>query len=212
MTAEAALDRGLAELALPLPEGARDRLLAFVALLAKWNRTYNLTAIRDPLKMVSHHLLDSLAVAPHLPLRGDADALADIGSGGGLPGIPLAIARPEWRVTLNDSNHKKATFLRQAAIELALPNVTVQAGRVEQWRPAKLFAVVISRGFAELADFVAACRHLVAPGGSLAAMKGVYPHEELARMPAAAGCGEALRLQVPLLEAERHLVLCRPTA
>jgi len=209
MTPEAALERGLAQLALTLPEGAPERLLAFLALLAKWNRTYNLTAIRDPLKMVSHHVLDSLAVAPHLPLRDEADALADVGSGGGLPGIPLAIARPGWHVTLNDSNQKKATFLRQAAIELALRNVTVQTGRVEQWRPAKLFAVVISRGFAELADFVTACRHLVAPGGTLAAMKGVYPREELARVPAAAGCGDVLRLRVPLLAAERHLVLCR---
>ena len=209
MTPEATLDRGLAELALALPLGARDRLVAFIQLLGKWNRTYNLTAIRDPLKMVSHHLLDSLAVVPHLAMRGQADALADVGSGGGLPGIPLAIARPEWHVTLNDSNHKKAAFMRQAAIELALPNVTVHMGRVEQWRPAKLFAIVISRGFAELADFVATCRHLVAPGGALAAMKGVYPHDELARVSPAANCGEVVRLHVPLLEAERHLVLCR---
>jgi 16S rRNA (guanine527-N7)-methyltransferase len=209
MTPQAALDRGLAGLALALPPEARDRLLAFVELLAKWNRTYNLTAIRDPMKTVSHHLLDSLAVLPHLPMPADG-TLADVGSGGGLPGIPLAIARPQWRVTVNDSNRKKTTFLRQAAIELGLGNVSVHAGRVEDWRPVERFWVVISRGFAELADFVSSCRHLVAPGGALAAMKGVYPHDELARTPAAAHCKNVVRVDVPLLEAERHLVLCRP--
>lgn len=210
MTPEGALDRGLEQLTLALPSGTRDKLLAFLGLLVKWNKTYNLTAIRDPLKMVTHHLLDSLAVLPHLPMTGPDTAMADVGAGGGMPGIPLAIARPEWPVTLNDSNQKKTAFLRQAAIELALQNVSVHTGRAEDWRPARLFATVISRGFAELTDFLAACRHLVAPGGALAAMKGVYPHEELARVPAAAGCGKVVRLQVPLLEAERHLVLCRP--
>lgn len=208
-TPEGTLDRGLALLPLALPAGARDKLVAFLALLEKWNRTYNLTAIRNPLKMVTQHLLDSLAVVPHLPMVGFDAGLADVGSGGGMPGIPLAIARPEWQVALNDSNQKKAAFLRQAAIELALQNVIVHTGRAEHWRPARLFAVVISRGFADLADFVAACRHLVAPGGVLAAMKGVYPHEELARVPVSAGCGEVVRLEVPLLDAERHLVLCR---
>ena len=209
MTPQAALDRGLAGLALALPPNARDRLLAFAELLAKWNRAYNLTAIRDPMKTVTHHLLDSLAVLPHLPLPAGG-TLADVGSGGGLPGIPLAIARPQCQVTVNDSNRKKTTFLRQAAIELGLGNLSVHTGRVEDWRPAERFGVVISRGFAELADFVSACRHLVAPGGALAAMKGVYPHDELARTPAAARCNEVVRVEVPLLAAERHLVLCRP--
>lgn len=210
MTPEGALDQGLEQLTLALPSGARGRLLAFLGLLVKWNKTYNLTAIRDPLKMVTHHLLDSLAVLPHLPLTGQDSGMADVGSGGGMPGIPLAIARPEWPITLNDSNQKKTAFLRQAAIELGLLNVTVHTGRAEDWRPARLFAAVISRGFAELVDFLAACRHLVAPGGVLVAMKGVYPHDELARVPISAGCGEVVRLQVPLLGAERHLVLCRP--
>ena len=115
MTPEAALDRGLAELGLELPAGARERLLDYVALLVKWNRTYNLTAIRDPLAMVAHHLLDSLAVLPHLPLAGTGARLADAGSGAGLPGIPLALARPQWRVALAESSQKKAAFLRQAA-------------------------------------------------------------------------------------------------
>ena len=199
------LRRGLEELGLPLAKDAQERLLAYLALLAKWNKTYNLTAIRDPDKMISHHLLDSLAVLPHLP----QGALADVGAGGGLPGIPLAIAEPERRVTLNDANHKKAAFLQQAVIELRLANADVHVGRVQEWRPAQKFACVIVRGFAELAEFIAACRHLVGPGGVLAAMKGVFPAAELERVPADANCRDVRRLQVPLLEAERHLVLCR---
>ncbi|OGA11791.1 MAG: 16S rRNA (guanine(527)-N(7))-methyltransferase [Betaproteobacteria bacterium RIFCSPHIGHO2_12_FULL_69_13] len=211
MTPQAALDRGLDELALAMPAGARERLLAYIALLAKWNRTYNLTAIRDPLRMVTHHLLDSLAVVPHLPLGAGA-SLADAGSGAGLPGIPIALARPDWRVTLNDASAKKAAFLRQAAIELALSNVEIYQGRTETWRPAQRFAGVISRAFAGLAEFIAACRHLVAPGGVLAAMKGAAPGAELARVPRDCDCSEVVRLRVPLLRAERHLVLCRPAA
>jgi 16S rRNA (guanine527-N7)-methyltransferase len=202
---QAALQRGLDELAVPLPGGAREKLLTYLELLAKWNKTYNLTAIRDPERMISHHLLDSLAVLPHLP----AGTLADIGSGGGLPGIPLAIAEPDRRVTLNDANHKKAAFLQQAVIELKLSNADVHAGRVQDWQPAQPFDCVITRGFSELADFIAACRHLLAPGGLLAAMKGVFPQGELERVPAGAECSDVRRLQVPLLKAQRHLVLCR---
>jgi 16S rRNA (guanine527-N7)-methyltransferase len=201
----AMLQGGLDELGLALPEGAQEKFLAYLDLLAKWNKTYNLTAIRDPDKMISHHLLDSLAVLPHLP----AGLLADIGSGGGLPGIPLAIAQPARRVTLNDANHKKAAFLQQAVIELKLTNADVHIGRVQAWRPAQRFACVITRGFAELADFISACRHLLAPGGVLAAMKGVFPLAELEHVPAGTECRDVHRLQVPLLEAERHLVLCR---
>ena len=207
MTPQAALQRGLGELALALPAGAADKLLAYLELLAKWNKTYNLTAIRDPLQAVSHHLLDSLAVLREL--SGRAGRLADIGSGGGLPGIPLAIAEPQRRVTLNDANEKKGAFLRQAVIELGLRNADVHVGRAENWHPAERFAVVISRGFANVVDFLAACRHLAAPGGVLAAMKGVYPQAELAQVPADCDCGDVRRLQVPLLDAERHLVLCK---
>lgn len=200
-----ALRRGLGELGLSLPAGAQDKLLAYLELLAKWNETYNLTAIRDLDKMIGLHLLDSLAVLRHLP-QGD---LADVGSGGGLPGIPLAIAEPARRVTLNDANHKKAAFLQQAVIELKLANAEVHVGRVQAWHPAEQFACVITRGFAELAEFIAACRHLLAPGGVLAAMKGMYPAGELECVPAGADCRDVRRLQVPLLDAERHLVLCR---
>jgi 16S rRNA (guanine527-N7)-methyltransferase len=208
MTPRAALDRGLAELALALPAGAPEKMLEYTQLLAKWNRTHNLTAIREPLDMVSHHLLDSLAVIPHLP-SAETTTLADAGSGGGLPGVPLAIARPSWRVTLNDSSEKKAAFLRQAVIELGLPNVQVHEGRMEAWQPSARFAVVISRALTELAGFIAACRHLVAPGGLLAAMKGVYPRTELAGVPSGCDCSRVIALDVPLLNAERHLVLCQ---
>jgi 16S rRNA (guanine527-N7)-methyltransferase len=211
MTPLGALESGAGALGLGLSAEAIGRLLQYTELLAKWNRTYNLTAIRDPLEMVTHHLLDSLSVLPHLPLEGAAN-LADVGSGGGLPGIPIAIARPEWRVTVNDASEKKAAFLRQAAIELALPNLQVHEGRVEAWQPATRFALVISRAFAELAQFIVACRHLVAPGGWLAAMKGAFPELELRAAPKDCHCDRVLALRVPLLNAERHLVLCTVSA
>ena len=201
MTPDAALDRGLGELGLGLGPAARERLLGYLALLVKWNRTYNLTAIRDPLAMVTHHVLDSLSVLPHLPLAALRPRVADAGSGAGLPGIPLAIARPQWRVALAESSQKKAAFLRQAAIELALGNVEVHEGRVEAWRPQPLFDLVISRAFSALGEFIAACRHLVVPGGTLAAMKGTRPRD------LKAGCS-LISLHVPLLDAQRHLVLC----
>lgn len=207
MTPRAALGRGLAGLGQELTTGAQDQLIAFLELLAKWNRTYNLTAIRDPIRMISHHVLDSLAVRPHLP----AGSLADVGAGAGLPGIPLAIAEPGRRVTLNDANHKKAAFLQQAVIELGLANAEVHLGRVQAWRPAERFTCVILRGYAELAQCLADCRHLLAPGGVLAAMKGAFPRAELAHVPPDADCSEVHRLQVPMLAAERHLVLCRCT-
>jgi 16S rRNA (guanine527-N7)-methyltransferase len=209
MTAAAALEHGLRELALDLSQAQREQLLDYVALLEKWNRTYNLTAVREPLEMVSHHLLDSLAVLPHLPLPRERADLADVGSGAGLPGIPLAVACPQWRVTLVEASQKKVAFLRQACIALGLANVSVHSGRVEAWRPAALFTLVISRAFADLAKFIAACAHLVAPGGVLAAMKGAYPREELAKAPAGWHCASVVRLASPQLNAERHLVLCR---
>ena len=198
MTPHAALDLGLAELRLTLPDTARAQLMDYVTLLEKWNRTYNLTAIHAPLEVVSHHLLDSLAVVPHLPLPAEG-ALADVGAGAGLPGIPIALARPQWRVTLNDSSEKKLAFLRQAVIELELSNVTLHAGRVEQWTPQPKFALVISRAFARLDEFRSRCAHLVASGGVLAAMTGAAPQ---------AGDCRVIALQVPLLDAQRHLVLC----
>ena len=157
--------------------------------------------------MVSHHLLDSLAVLPHLPLPATA-RVADAGSGAGLPGIPLALAKPQWQVALIEANQKKAAFLRQATIELALSNVEVHEGRIEAWRPPGGFGLVISRAFRRLADFVATCRHLVTPSGMLAAMKGKHPEAELAELPAGVDCKAVIALEVPFLKAERHLVLC----
>lgn len=208
MTPQTALERGIEELGVGLPAGCGERLLRYLGLLEKWNRTYNLTAIRDPLAMVSHHLLDSLAVLPHLPLHERGARLADAASGAGLPGIPLALARPSWHVALIESNQKKAAFMRQAAIELGLANVEVHEGRVEAWQPAERFALVISRAFTELAQFVAACRHLVGAGGVLAAMKGRHPQDEIDRLPDDAPCRAVIRLRVPFIDAERHLVLC----
>jgi 16S rRNA (guanine527-N7)-methyltransferase len=191
---------------LGLPANAAERLAAYVALLAKWNRTYNLTAIREPDRMVTHHVLDSLAVLPHLP-SAPALRLLDVGSGGGVPGIPLAIARPGWQVTTIDSSHKKCTFVRQAAIELALSNVTVVTARVEEFRPHAPFDIVISRAFSDLATFgETSARHL-APGGRLVAMKGVHPDEELAQIPPGLRVVATPALTVPGLDAERHLVI-----
>ena len=208
MTPHAALERGLEELELVLPASTCDRLIAYVMLLAKWNRSYNLTAIREPLAMVSQHLLDSLALLPHLPLPPQAARVADVGTGAGLPGIPLALARPQWHVALIESNQKKAAFLRQAAIELGVENLEVHEGRVEDWQPEVPFRLVISRAFAELAAFVTACRHIVAPHGLFAAMKGREPQEEIKRLPPDVRLLSVLRMRTPFLDAERHLVLC----
>ena len=208
MTPAALLARGLADLHLELPTGAEAKLLAYLDLLLKWNKTYNLTALREPAKMVSHHLLDSLSVLPHLA----QGPIADIGSGAGLPGIPLALAQPQRAISLNDSNHKKATFLKQAVIELAVANATVVHARTEDWRPEPPPACIISRAFAELADFLSAARHLAPPGAQFAAMKGVYPNDELARLPAGFSCEKIVPLSVPFVKGDRHLVLCRRQA
>ena len=200
------LEAGLAELGIDLAGAAQQKLLAYVALLYKWNRTYSLTALREQEQAVSLHLLDSLAVLPHLAALG-AHTLLDVGSGGGMPGIPLAIALPELRVTLLDSNSKKAAFLQQAAIELKLANVAVHCGRVEQYHPQQGFAAVTSRAFAELADFVELTRHLLADDGRWLALKGVWPHDEIARLPSSAVVDAVHRLVVPGVGGERHLVV-----
>jgi 16S rRNA (guanine527-N7)-methyltransferase len=206
MTLARALAGGVAALGLDVDAAARTKLLAYIALLDKWNRTHNLTAIREPERMVTHHLLDALATLPHLPEAATL-RLIDVGSGGGLPGVPLAIARPQWRVTLLDSNRKKAAFLRQAIAELAFANVAIAAMRAEDYIPDTPFDVAISRAFADLGQFAAAARHLVRPGGHLFAMKGVYPREELKALPPAFRVVAVPALEVPGLAAERHLVI-----
>jgi 16S rRNA (guanine527-N7)-methyltransferase len=209
MTPAALLAAGVQELGLALSAAAQARLLDYVALLEKWNKVHNLTAVREPEMMVSQHLLDSLAVLPAVAAR---KTLLDVGSGGGLPGIPLALARADLAVTLLDSNHKKVAFLRQAKAELGLANVEVVCERVEAWRPADRFGAVVSRAFADLGEFAALAGHLVAPGGALLAMKGIYPYEELARLPADFRLHEVWPLKVPQLAAERHLVILQKAA
>jgi 16S rRNA (guanine527-N7)-methyltransferase len=198
----AQLQSGAVELGIALDEKALGRLVAYAALLDKWNRVYNLTAIREEAKLVTHHLLDSLAVLPHLP----AGRLLDVGSGGGLPGIPVAMAQPDRQVTLLDSNHKKGTFLRQAVMELELGNTAVAVERIEDHSPAPAYEVVISRAFSDLADFVNLAGQTVARHGSLVAMKGVHPHDEVARLPAGWRVSRVIELRVPQLEAARHLL------
>jgi 16S rRNA (guanine527-N7)-methyltransferase len=207
MNKAARLERGLATLGTALPRERQESLLAYLALLYKWNRAYNLTAIEED-RAVESHLLDSLAILPFVP----AGALLDVGSGGGLPGIVLAIVRPETPVTLLDGNSKKASFLRQAAIELKLANLAVHGGRVEQYHPGSGFAAILSRAFAELADFVALSKHLLAEGGVWLAMKGVLPQEEIARLPDDARVDAVHPLAVPGVDGKRHLVVMRPVA
>lgn len=191
-----------------LPTNARERLSAYLDLLEKWNRVYNLTAIRDRPQMESHHVSDALAVLPFLP-GAPGVRLLDVGSGGGVPGIPLAIARPDWHVVLLDANRKKAAFLTQAAIELELPNVRAAASRVEDYSMDEPFDVVISRAFSDLRTFANLGSRLVAANGVLAAMKGALPQAEIDALPAGIVVTATPKLDVPGLDAERHLVLMR---
>ena len=208
MNAPQPLRRGLLALGVGLTEGQIAGLERYLALLEKWNRVYNLTAIREPERMVTHHLLDSLAILPHV--RGPR--MLDVGSGAGLPGIPLALASPELAVTLLDSSHKKAAFLQQAIAELQLANATVVTARVESWQTSARYDTIVSRAFADLGEFVSAAARLLAPGGTIAAMKGVHPHDEIERLPPGFRVRRVLKLDVPLLDAERHLVLVEPDA
>jgi 16S rRNA (guanine527-N7)-methyltransferase len=203
------LEDGVRELGLNLSSAQLGKLLDYVALLSKWNAVYNLTAIRDPRQMLIQHILDSLSIVPHLAPLGPSSVL-DVGSGGGLPGIVLAIVLPEWTVTVNDIVHKKTAFQAQAKAELGLANLSVVTGRVETLRPGAevpaKFDVIVSRAFAELADFVTLARHLVAEQGAIWAMKGVRPDGEIERLPAGAHVEQIIRLNVPSLDAERHLI------
>ena len=200
------LQQGLQTLELSLSTAQQLLLLEYVALLKKWNSTYNLTALRDEATMISHHELDSLTLLPYIE---NAQTLMDVGSGGGMPGIPTAICRPDLQITLLDSNTKKTTFLQQAVIELGLNNVTVASGRVEAMHDKKV-DVVTSRAFAELGDFIALTKHLLNKNGYWAAMKGVYPYEELEHVPSGIEVINVDKIDVPMLHAERHMVLMRP--
>jgi 16S rRNA (guanine527-N7)-methyltransferase len=197
------LANGARMLQLDLSEKQLAQLMDYLALLSKWNAVYNLTALRDPKQMVTHHLLDSLAVVPAFA---GASNILDVGAGGGLPGIVLAIVRPGMRVSLVDTVHKKTAFLTQVKAELGLANVTVYTGRVEQLKVPQKFDVITSRAFAELNDFVTWSGHLLEEGGRFIALKGVMPDEEIARLPAGWKVGKVESLTVPGLDAERHLI------
>lgn len=209
----AALRDGAAALGLALPGAAVERLCAFGELLLKWNRVYNLTAIRDPAELLTAHLLDSLAVLPWLDGVG---RLADVGSGGGLPGVVLAIARPDLLVSSIEAVNKKASFQQQAKIELGLDNLAVFNCRVERLAVADLPAGavdgVISRAFSSLGNFAALSAHLLVPAGALYAMKGTLPAGELAALPAPWAVEATHALRVPGLDAARHLLVLRRTA
>ncbi|EFI23240.1 16S rRNA methyltransferase GidB [Neisseria sp. oral taxon 014 str. F0314] len=199
------LQSGLKEMGLDLSGGQQDKLLAYVEMLKKWNKTYNLTALRDESQIISHHLLDSLTLPPYLE---GAQTMLDVGSGGGQPGIPAAVCRPDLQITLLDANTKKTSFLQQAAIELELKNVRVVSGRVEAVQGLRA-DVITSRAFAELADFVNWTAHLLQNGGCWAAMKGVYPAAEIDRLPDSVCVERVDKIRVPQLNAERHMVILR---
>lgn len=211
MSGAATLHAGIAALGLDLSAETTDKLLAFARLLMKWNKVYNLTAIRDEQQAITHHLLDSLAILPHLD---GIERLVDVGSGGGLPGVVLAIAQPNLQVDSVETVHKKATFQNQARIELKLNGFRAHHARIEHWQPPyqpEPPDAIVSRAFADLADFVNLTAHLVGPQTRLLAMKGVYPADEIARLPAGFALERCLPLRVPGLDAERHLLIVKRT-
>jgi len=198
------LAQGIAELDLEITSEMQQKLLDYLALLQKWNKVYNLTAIRSAEQMISHHLLDSLVVLPHLwPGK-----WLDVGCGAGLPGLVLAITRPQWTFTLLDSNSKKTSFVQQVIIELALHNVNVRCARVEEMQAEEKFDGIISRAFAETADFVTMTRHLLADKGRWAAMKGT-PEQELQHLPGDVVVERIIPLSVSGLDAARCLVILK---
>jgi 16S rRNA (guanine527-N7)-methyltransferase len=196
------LQQGCAALPISVDARQQERLLDYLALLSRWNQTYNLTAVRDEAQMVTRHLLDSLAIVPHLPCQ----RFLDVGTGAGLPGVPLALLFPEREFHLLDSNGKKTRFLFQVKTALCLDNIVVHQARVEAFRVTEPFETILSRAFASLQDMVHGCRHLLATGGRILAMKGAYPTQELAAVRQQ--CAEVVvhPLAVPGLGEQRHLV------
>lgn len=205
-TSESKIRVGLESLACSMSEAQVKQLQAYVDLLIKWNKTYNLTAIKTPNDMLPLHLFDSLAIAPYL----QGDSFLDVGSGGGLPGIPLAILHPHREFTLLDTVGKKTRFMQQAVIELKLPNVSVVQARVESWTPDHSFDAIISRAFSSLEDFVLLTAKHLHLHGSLYAMKGRYPKDELMALPQGYNLVAAHKLEVPQLDAERYLIEIKP--
>ncbi len=202
MTIAERLRQGTEELNLDLDQATLDKLLVYLNLIGKWNKVFNLTAIRKPEEMLTHHLLDSLAVLPYLT----PGNLLDIGSGAGLPGIPVALARPDISVVMLDSNSKKTRFIQQAIVELGLSNAEVVHSRVEDYTVDKGFDTVISRAFSSLSQFVEGAIPLLGERGRFLAMKGKYPDDELAAVQELAEVIAVHRLEVPYLDSQRHLV------
>ena len=200
------LGQGIDELGLSLGHEAFDAMLAYVNLMIKWNRVYNLTAVRDPKQIVRRHILDSLVVVPHL----HGQRVLDVGSGGGLPGIPLSLACPDRTFTLLDSNGKKTRFLTQARVELGLDNVEVVKARIEQYRPAQPFDTIVSRAFSSVGEMAANTVAHCADGGRIIAMKGIYPVAEMENLPHTVRLREAVPVQVPGLDAARNLIVLEP--
>ncbi|MFN2308728.1 MAG: 16S rRNA (guanine(527)-N(7))-methyltransferase RsmG [Gammaproteobacteria bacterium] len=198
---------GLNEAGLELEAQAQAGLLDYVALLVKWNRVYNLTSVRKPQDMLTRHILDSLVVLPYVK----GPRVLDVGTGAGLPGLVLAIARPQWQVVLLDSSNKKLRFVRQAISDLALDNATVEHVRIEDYRPAALFDTIISRAFSSLGEMHTHCARLCAADGHLLAMKGVYPLAEVESLSDPGVVLAAHALRVPGLDAQRHLLELRPS-
>ena len=203
MTLAEQLLAGIAELGLDVGPAAQEKMLAYLELMAKWNRVYNLTALRNPAEWVTHHLLDSLTVLPYV--RGPV--VVDVGSGAGLPGMVLAMVRPDWQVVSVEAVDKKAAFQRQVAAELALTNVRIEGRRVEDVALDPGADTVVSRAFSNLADFVNLTKHLLKPGGRWVAMKGKLPQKEMDGLPQGVQVREARELKVPGLNAERCIVL-----
>jgi len=208
VTPARALADGLASLDLALDAGQQEALLRYADLLVRWNRVFSLTAVRTPEEVVTRHLLDALVVLPHLHGR----RLIDVGTGAGLPGLPLAIARPDLEVTLLDASAKRIRFVQQALIELRPGNAVVVRARVEEHRPEAPYDTVIARAFAGLSDMLSLCRHLVAADGEFLAMKGQHPDRELSDLPSGWRVVATVPLEVPGLDAARHLVRCVPEA
>jgi 16S rRNA (guanine527-N7)-methyltransferase len=197
------LEDGLLDLELEeLLDGGDDLLMEYVTELMNWNRVYNLTSVRKPTDIVTRHILDSLSVLPHL----QGNRVLDIGTGAGLPGIPLAIACPERQFVLLDSSSKKLRFVQQTLGILGLDNVALADARVEDYRPDELFDTIICRAFSDLPDFYSHASHLCRPGGRLLAMKGVYPMTEIECLTDKSIIDDVIALKVPGLDAERHLV------
>ena len=204
MSQSATLAQGIAEAGLPIDEQKQQQLLAYLTLMQKWNKVHNLTAVRGADEMVTLHLLDSLVVLPFI----DGKALLDVGSGAGLPGIPLAICLPDLKVTVIDSNNKKVSFMRQAKAELSIDNLEVLGGRVEDIVSNRKFDMVISRAFSDLDLFISLTHQLCDVQGKWLAMKGVYPEAELVELEKKTGitASKVEALKVPGLAAQRHLV------